>query len=430
MPDWYIEYRLPIFLLQSVLGVLPFSTYLNKRDKFPQRFCGSTLLLMVLIYLIKIGVFSDPEIFASGPVRVLMSLVTYLFLIVICFFIFDENIFTALFISASGYIAQDMAGTTKTFLRVIPFVDAISNHPVGILILDAFVYGGMYLLLYFTLKPFTRQRDSSFGDREKAVFSALVLVFCIGMARLTIDNPQRNAWSVASESVYQFLCDVLILLLQFGIMERHRLAKGVESYRELVHEQYDQMKRSKESVDLVNEKYHDLKSILDKMEAHFSKEQVEKLRDKISEYDTFLTTGSDIIDVVLAEKSALCRQKGIELTTMVGGKSFDFMEEIELYSLFGNLLNNAIEAASKVPAEKRFITLNTSDDGSIVSIHSENPYEGEVDIVGNIPVSHRDRDYHGFGIKSIERTVKKYDGTVVAKTEQGLFILDIVMIKP
>ena len=77
--------------------------------------------------------------------------------------------------------------------------------------------------------------------------------------------------------------------------------------------------------------------------------------------------------MLLSDKRTLCIQRGIQLTCYVGGAALDFVEELDLYSLFGNLLNNAIEAVSQLPPEQeRFITLTARREDSMVTIHAEN----------------------------------------------------------
>ena len=79
------------------------------------------------------------------------------------------------------------------------------------------------------------------------------------MARLTQDNPDRNQQAVIAEALFQIVIDVLVIALQFGVMEQARLASNMETMRELVHTQRVQYEASKESAQLINEKYHDLR---------------------------------------------------------------------------------------------------------------------------------------------------------------------------
>lgn len=430
MPDWYAQIRTPILLLQSVLGVLLFAYSLNRRGRFCLRLALSAALGCAALHLARLAFFPDMGSVVNSTGRVVLTIAVYLILIAVCWFIYEESFWTALFTASSGYIAQDIAGTMKTLLRLIPFVNSLCLEDLGVLLVDLVVYGGFYAVLFIAFRPFTRNREENFGNREKAVFSFVVLLFCVGMARIAQGNSTRNDTAVFAESIYQMLCGAFILLLQFGVMERAKLSRSVDAMRELVHQQYEQFRQSRESTDLVNEKYHDLKGLLESFQGQISQEQIDRLKEKVNGYDAFAATGNRVLDVVIGEKRAVSSRRGIELTAFVDGKPLGFMEELDLYSLIGNALNNAIDAASALPEGERYIILTTSAEEGMVTIHVENPYSGELVMENRLPKSQRDERYHGFGMKSMERIAKKYNGTLAVKAKNGIFYLDIILFAP
>ena len=430
MPQWYSIFRTPLLLIQSVAGVFLFAYSLRRRRHFWFRLILGALIGGMTLHLDRLVLFPQMGNSVNDLGRIVMTLLAYFVLVLLCYFSYAESFWTALFVASSGFIAQDMAGTLKTVLRQIPLVDTLYHDDLGVLLVDLVAYGGIYAVLFFAFRPFTRDREENFGNREKAAFSSMVLLFCLGMARITQGNPYRNGIAVLAEGLYQALCDVFILLLQFGVMERAKLSHSVDIMRELVHEQHEQYRHSKQSVELVNEKYHDLKSLLEGFQGGISQEQVDKLKAKVGEYDAFVDTGNHVLDIVLAEKRALCQSRGIELTAYLDGSALSFLEELELYALIGNTLNNAIDAVSKLPEEKRFILLTISAEEGMVTIHGENPYAGEVVMEDALPVSQRDERYHGFGMKSMERIVEKYDGTITTTPRDGMFYLDMILFRP
>ena len=71
--------------------------------------------------------------------------------------------------------------------------------------------------------------------------------------------------------------------------------------------------------------------------------------------------------------------------------------------------------------------MTVTSGGGTSTIHIENSFNGDVVMEEGLPKSQRDPRYHGYGMKSMERIVKKYDGTLVVKAEDGVFNLDIIM---
>lgn len=221
----------------------------------------------------------------------------------------------------------------------------------------------------------------------------------------------------------------MVYMIQFGVMEREQLAGAVETMRELMYQQKAQFDTSRESVQLINEKYHDLKGIVASIQPILPEEEIRRLKKSIKQYDARVRTGTEVLDIVLTEKMDICLQRGIGLTCNTGGVNFGFMEELDIYALFNNALTNAINAVSGFPeGEPRFIILLVSQDGNMITIHVENPCPEEITFLNGIPQSKGDPNWHGSGMKSMERTAEKYGGALSACQKDGKFRLDILLL--
>ena len=138
------------------------------------------------------------------------------------------------------------------------------------------------------------------------------------------------------------------------------------------------------------------------------------------------------LDTILTARSLQCQREGIVLTCTADGSALDFMNAMDISILFGNALDNAIESVSIIPEqEKRLIHLTVSRQKSFVRIHMENCYEGELKMVGGMPVTRKqDTDFHGFGLKSIGTIVDKYGGSMTVRAENGWFELRVLFNQP
>lgn len=426
MPEWYRNIRLPLLLLQSVLGTSVFTSLLKRKTHFPLRACCSLSVGVLCLSSALLFYQTDYTLFFTA-IRTGCHVLCYLCVIFFIYCCYEESIWTVLLVASSGYIAQDLCGSFKSVLKTIPSILVLAKHPFGILLLDLLCYGGGFLLLAYLLRPYLQRRDL-LDDKFKAIFSFFVLLLCIGMARITQDNRQRNEISVLSESIYQMLCDIFLLLLQFGVMEQRQMRQNVDTMKELLHEQYVQFETSKEKTQLVNEKYHDLKQLLQGFHGKVPAAQMQKLEKELDGYEAIPHTGNEILDVLLSDKKTLCIQRDIQMTCYVGGADLSFVEELDLYSLFNNILNNAVEAVSQLPPEQeRFITLTACREENMVTIHAENPCIGTVEFRDGLPQSQRDPNYHGFGMRSMERIAEKYSGSLIAKQTGNIFRLDIIL---
>ena len=197
--------------------------------------------------------------------------------------------------------------------------------------------------------------------------------------------------------------------------------------------QYKNYQLSKENIDMVNQKYHDLKHQINllKIQAYVGKSTsyLEKMEREIRVYETQNKTGNQILDAVLTNKAMTCQNKEIELKFIVDGGALSFMEDMDVSALFGNMLDNAIESAEKQQEkQKRLIWLYVTKEKQFVRIRTENYCDEKIRFKNGMPVTtKKDRRLHGYGMKSIKSTVEKYHGSVVAAQENNWFELKILL---
>lgn len=206
-----------------------------------------------------------------------------------------------------------------------------------------------------------------------------------------------------------------------------------DTLRNIMEMQYKNYQLSKENIDMVNQKYHDLKHQINllKTQAYVGKSTsyLEKMEHEIRVYETQNKTGNQILDAVLTNKAMICQNKEIELKFIVDGEALSFMEDMDVSALFGNMLDNAIESAEKQQEkQKRLIWLYVTREKQFVRIRTENYCDEKIRFKNGMPVTtKKDRRLHGYGMKSIKSTVEKYHGSVVATQENNWFELKILL---
>ena len=157
--------------------------------------------------------------------------------------------------------------------------------------------------------------------------------------------------------------------------------------------------------------------------------QIRKIGKLVDIYDATPRTQCVALDVALSSKVLACQSQQITLTCLADGRSLGFMEDSDVYALFGNILDNAIEAASKISdPDKRQISLTVSNREGFLLIEAENFFSGEVTFEQGLPVTTKeDRGFHGFGTRSIQILTEKYGGDLSMTVEDGIFRLSIML---
>lgn len=199
--------------------------------------------------------------------------------------------------------------------------------------------------------------------------------------------------------------------------------------------QYANYQMSQESIELVNQKYHDLKHHIAVLRAqddtNRKMEYLDRMEQEIKAYEAQNKTGNKVLDTVLTAKSIHCQKRRIQLTSVADGTALGFMDVMDISTLFGNALDNAIESVDKIEKpQKRLIHLSVARQKQFLRIRVENCYEGEIQMEDGIPSTTKDKRYHGYGLKSIKNTARKYGGSVTISTKNGWFELRILMPLP
>ena len=153
------------------------------------------------------------------------------------------------------------------------------------------------------------------------------------------------------------------------------------------------------------------------------------MEEEIKAYEAQNKTGNQVLDTVLTSKSLYCQQHNIGLTCVVDGTLLNFMDEMDLCTLFGNALDNAIESTVRLPeTEQRLIHLLVTWQKSFLWIKVENTYDGKWKADGTLPKTTKaDSRYHGYGLKSIFEIAEKYGGTASVTTRENRFVLKLLI---
>lgn len=138
-------------------------------------------------------------------------------------------------------------------------------------------------------------------------------------------------------------------------------------------------------------------------------------------------TDNPILNILLSDKETLTKEKGAAFRIQLSHVSLSFLQPIDVTTIFGNLLDNALEAVEKAAGE-RFISLKISSYHKMVVARMEN---SSPDVVwkNGMPLSAKGAS-HGLGLLNVQNAVKKYDGDLKLRQEDGRFIVEIFLSRP
>ena len=352
----------------------------------------------------------------------------------------------AAFCAVVGYTVENLAAAIGNIAGIV-LGAALPSSLTGtgaflamsarMLISAAIVYAVFYAL--FVRKIRNHGIDISPGKHVYLFLVAVILfnvAFDIASKRLASFGVPLSYVLLARAAVIA-LCLYTLLLEYEMLFNRHMQAEAAATAR-LIEDRRDQYELSRETIEAINIKCHDIRHQIRHLEDGTEGPRIvdravlADIAREVNVYDSTVHTGNEVLDTVLTEKSLLGEREGITLSCIADGEALGFMGPAEIYSLFGNAIENAFEAVRQVEdPEKRVVSLMVKRVAGMVSIHVENPFVGTVAFNGDVPISSKGDDLnHGFGFKSMRLITERYGGTLTAATDGGLFKLNALIPEP
>lgn len=272
--------------------------------------------------------------------------------------------------------------------------------------------------------------------RSALVTLAVSLLIALGLNYILRSQVNESDPSYYVGTVYDVCCCVFLLWLQLEQRLSAEHWSQFETERRLRLQSKEQYEQSRTNVALINQKCHDLKHQIAALRIEKNpvlKEQgLREMEEAVLIYDAVAKTGNEVLDTVLTEKSLICEKENIQWTCMADGSLLSFMRAVDLYTLFGNAIDNAIESCMQIDdPDRRALSVVVRKESGIVLIQIENYYDHDLNLAGGLPATTKaDPDQHGFGLKSIASIAGQYGGVADVKTEDGLFLLSVMIPLP
>lgn len=421
-------------LLAALLFMLP----LVKRPHWGLRLlCGEIFCVLfdVLFSLALLTFVSENQ--GSMYFFTLLYLVIQLILVTIVFHLCCAvSLSDALFGAMCGYATQHFAFSLSAVLLASNGAASVRVLSPDLLSLHEFpIYLLVYLASWWVFGRQLTENGRYNVNIQFSLFSTLmILVFAMVLSHwASILNVENNSELIIICRLYSMVCCFFALWGQLAQRKRDSLQKEVENEQMLRRQQRDQYELMRSNIEIINRKCHDLKHQIAALRIINNKAQKEEtiaaIEDSIMIYDCNMHTGNEVLDTVLTEKSLLCEQEHITWTCIADGSAVSFIDPIDLYTMMGNALDNAIESVSQIQEmEKRVITVSIQKRADMFFLQIDNYYAHPITFTDGLPDSTKEKDgYHGYGMKSILEIVHRYGGTIDVLAENGIFTLYIMI---
>ena len=382
--------------------------------------------------------------------RVLVYFTIFFAFIVSSKFVFNEQIVPIVFSLGMAYAIQNIM--YKTWLMIYVFFEQIGFTNVWgnnfDIIYRVFYYTFLVVFIAFTAVIFNKFFKNKLSEKtfSKKILVITILCLLTTIVLCSFQDVMFNDLSTVRENHFEsdtlyFLrqsgnllslltCILVLYLCSKSIMES-RLEKEVEYLEHTIKQSKQQYEISKDTIEMINVKCHDIKYQIRSLASsgNISEDELKKLENSVQIYDSKFETGNQMLNILLWEKSSYCEQNGITFSCMIDGENFAFMDSGDLYCLFGNLIDNALEAVTKIKdVNKRVIHLSAKRRGNLVLIDEDNYFAGKLEFEDGLPLTSKDdKKYHGFGTRSLKIIAHKYGGEFSSSSNHNIFRVSIIL---
>ena len=410
------------FMAEILLAELIFLFPAPKRSLFSLRYLGLFVLCAV------IGGFF-PVDYNSGILAQLVMFLSMFLISVGAMALCFSLPFSALISSCvAGYAVEHIAFHIVKIALHFGFLSTVQSGPVPQRTLGEWLlFPFIYLVFLLTVGLYARKNESwKKTDLRFNYLSIAIIFICIGLTRAAAYFGDSESVTV---SLYAIAACCMALFVQVVLSRMVDLRHENDTIRMLWSEDRKQYALSKATMDTINIKYHDLKHKLHGM--NLPKEEIDSIKDAVRVYGAQVRTGNEALDVLLSENSLRCGEQGIVLSYTGNGADFAFMKPMDVYSLFGNAVSNAVEAVQQVSdPEKRVVDILSERRGDFINVTVTNFFTGELRLEDGVPVTSKTEEagFHGYGMKSMQLIAQSYGGNLSVQMEGDLFILSVYLI--
>ena len=355
----------------------------------------------------------------------------------------ESNTITVVYSTSLAFLTAEFTASTAWLINVYMMAEKVGELWLGI-VLFLVVSSALTVVLVKGEKSFLTE-DYMQQITLRETFGILFLVLT-AFVLSNISFEVSNAGTVG-QSLRQLIfllrplvdfCGLAVVYAYQSRISEYMAAKERDAMQTVLRSQYDQYRYYQNTMEMVHIKYHDLKHQITGLRAETDnekrKEWLDQLEEELEENHLVDHTGNQVLDTILGAKIFQAQRIHARLTCVADGKLLGFLHVTDICTIFGNALDNALEAVALIEdQEKRMVQVSVTKQKQFVSIIVSN-YCGDqrpqIAKNGLFVTTKSDRKNHGYGLKSIRYTAEKYEGSMTVQQPKDWFELHVLLPLP
>jgi hypothetical protein len=350
---------------------------------------------------------------------------------------FEMSFLAATYCATAGYALQNLASSVWELIGLTP-VGANRLFTAMPLALTVAYYVLVYAMAW---QVFIRRIDPSglAGHLDPTLLPmiAVVVFGVIGfdlILKYVVLGALRMDAVICLRLIHILVCS-FVMAAEVQVVAVHRLAGEKATAERLLTERERQYAMSRENIEAINLKCHDLRHQIRTLAdggTSVDRSALDGVASEIRVYDSAVRTGNEALDTILTEKNLVCERSSITLSCIADGTALAGMAPADIYSFFGNALDNAVRAVTALDDQAhRSISLIVRMRAGMASVHVENYYDPgthDLEFYDGLPRTTKAITAdHGFGTRSMRAIVERYGGTISFSAGDVTFCVDALL---
>ncbi len=423
----FVDGLVYLFLFKSILDHLSYKKISNKL------IYTITILTSISIFIFK---FESPIIFVL--IFVIFYKIVYSEACLKCFIV--SIIYWFCIYAPIEYISLDLAFIINyNNLTQSYYINSNRVELESMIIQIVFMLALLFALIY--IKNFYRfKRISDIFICIPIIINILTLILAFRLIAIDKSFVKVDIFILIFMPILILISNIYLFSIMKKIINCYKVDHENKTLRENIRKEYNYYLNINKEKDKVKELYHDTKNhmvcirhLCEKNDTQKIIEYIDSMESKVIKYKKYndeLHTGNMILDSILTNKKFICVEKNIEFDAYIDFSKNDFMDMMDVCTIFSNIIDNAIEACDKINSpdilKKIKIESKYIDEFCIIVI--ENTKINKIIKKRNFFLTSKNNScIHGIGLKNIKKSVEKYLGEIVINYSDNIFIIKIMI---
>lgn len=292
----------------------------------------------------------------------------------------------------------------------------------------------LQIILYILKKMFAKDMQEFVFDYDCIFFVGSIFLFIIMIRYLFVLNAMVSGEQKIQGADGAFLLAVILTILILGIVffwryeVKKQEAEGLKLHDRMLEERCQEMQQTRQVVHDLKNHIIVLKKYSDEGREKELNKYIQDLYHELTIYGTQEWTGIEILDYLLTQKVKMAQWKQIEIQIETQRIDSLLFSNIEIVAVFGNLLDNAIEACEKLDIGERWIYLLIKKKNHMLFLEVVNSKEHGTDERSKKNTGRKKKGgIHGYGLKSVCQIVERHKGQITCESTEGKYSVSIMV---